>query len=517
MKKVFLRIAHIINYCLIVSQVLAQYSNKQVVILFKNPCTVDASFKSTKSGGLSKDHLINLIYDNSNDFIESKKNKVNEPIKVEPRGKYIVARHYLNYMDFNDYLFQTNDSVLISYQNKMPTVSVLNRSTKQHDFDAEDIFKKRFKFNEYSPLGKYSQAIFLFVRKLFNDPKMLKEQSKLTRQQILERNANAVTQIKKELYNECKSYLRGYDLFLDSLSVGNLMSEVPYQFNKEKVRNLALILEVENGKLTAEETQKIFAQYKVNSFGYPEYYHREFILSIRDKYILPQAKYLKLDDDRNKDPRDVYALIKNSSVFSEQDKTYLMSREINRIAQLMPKSDFQAYFKLFEQDAKDSVLVNETRERFFLQLQEESTEKTALILMNGQKKKVSFDEIRAANKGKIIFVDFWASWCAPCRAAFPESAKLRTRLKDKNVVFVYLSIDKIFEDWAKANKKEGLTEYANSYLVANVKDASFMKQQKIDAIPRYMIFDKTGKLLYPNAPKVESPELQALLIKLTNQ
>ena len=70
MKEVLLKITYLISHCLIINQVLAQQPNKQLVILFKNPCTVDASFKSTKSGGLSKDHLINLIYDNSNDFIE---------------------------------------------------------------------------------------------------------------------------------------------------------------------------------------------------------------------------------------------------------------------------------------------------------------------------------------------------------------------------------------------------------------------------------------------------------------
>ena len=179
----------ILPYC----NLLAQMSNNQLVISFKNSCNLDASFVTAKSMVIAKEQLMELIYDDEIDFIGFKKNKINEKIKIASIENFVVIRHYINFMDFNDYVFQKDDSLLIEYKNKLPIISVLNRKTNKNDFDSEDLYRKRFKFDGYSPIGKYFEALNLFARKLFDDPLMMKSQSKLTRQQIGLRNATGVT------------------------------------------------------------------------------------------------------------------------------------------------------------------------------------------------------------------------------------------------------------------------------------------------------------------------------------
>ena len=111
-------------------------------------------------------------------------------------------------------------------------------------------------------------------------------------------------------------------------------------------------------------------------------------------------------------------------------------------------------------------------------------------------------------------MDFWASWCAPFRASLPDSHELRQTLKGEPVTFVYLSIDESMGKWDKAAQQENLQGYTHSYLALNQATSAFIRQQKVSSIPRYMIFDKKGQLVYPNAPRVESNELSSLLKNL---
>jgi thiol-disulfide isomerase/thioredoxin len=58
------------------------------------------------------------------------------------------------------------------------------------------------------------------------------------------------------------------------------------------------------------------------------------------------------------------------------------------------------------------------------------------------------DEIVKKNKGKLVLIDFWASWCAPCRTEFPSEKKLME--KHPEMAFIFFSIDDESKDWQKA-------------------------------------------------------------------
>src|SRR5262245_40794760 len=55
--------------------------------------------------------------------------------------------------------------------------------------------------------------------------------------------------------------------------------------------------------------------------------------------------------------------------------------------------------------------------------------------------KAGYDKVIAANKGKVVVVDCWATWCVPCRKAFPKTVELSKTYAEQGVVVVSLSFD----------------------------------------------------------------------------
>jgi len=58
--------------------------------------------------------------------------------------------------------------------------------------------------------------------------------------------------------------------------------------------------------------------------------------------------------------------------------------------------------------------------------------------INNSSVKEVIDSIKSQNKGKVIYLDYWATWCAPCKAEMPNSKKLMKELKGKDVSFIYV-------------------------------------------------------------------------------
>jgi thiol-disulfide isomerase/thioredoxin len=139
------------------------------------------------------------------------------------------------------------------------------------------------------------------------------------------------------------------------------------------------------------------------------------------------------------------------------------------------------------------------------------------LLISTSKQTMPFDIFLNKNSGKLIYIDIWASWCMPCVAEMPNSKVLQAQLAGKDIVFAYISIDENFSAWKNSQDNLKLNINASSFLLSNPAKSSLVKQLKINAIPRYLIYSRKGKLLMDNAPRptdlISSDLLQKLLIE----
>jgi thiol-disulfide isomerase/thioredoxin len=113
-------------------------------------------------------------------------------------------------------------------------------------------------------------------------------------------------------------------------------------------------------------------------------------------------------------------------------------------------------------------------------------------------------------QGKLVLIDLWASWCAPCLQEIPFTEQLKEKYKSKNIVFVSISTDSQISDWKKAANAEKLNG-VNDYLLLNSNSSTFMKQYRVQSIPRYMLVDKSGKMLNDDAPRPSEAKLRTLI------
>jgi thiol-disulfide isomerase/thioredoxin len=127
-----------------------------------------------------------------------------------------------------------------------------------------------------------------------------------------------------------------------------------------------------------------------------------------------------------------------------------------------------------------------------------------------------FQRLLASSKGKVLVVNFWATWCAPCRKEMPELVALTSRYRSRGLQFVTIAIDEE-SDAAKAAEFVAKTKVPQpAYIKRFQNDEKFISM--VDSrwsggLPFTVVYDRAGKKVRVFPGEVDLKELEQVIQK----
>lgn len=416
--------------------------------------------------------------------------KINDTIIITPEKDYAIITHRYFPYSSADFLLKKGDTVHINYIDGVAFVSIQNRNINTFDLNY-DYFKRK----RYPLVGKLRLSDVMRRPDLIVAHRLLKGE-KINAPQVIE-----------EYYPEYVKELEDENDWLDSLHQVKLISTLEYNFYKDRNKYITLGMNLVRGKkdefITKELSNYNDSIYSNDIAGFYKNYYLQLALNRINK-IAPTFK-----DNKHTEIYDY--VVEEDKIISgklSQDIRQVILGYILNNTSLDIRNE---YFNKFASSTTDTALINRLKIKYENLLNPEVAISNDLVLLSVDGKKITFSEVLKQCEGKIVYVDFWASWCEPCLREMPNSKQLRDDEVYKNIVFIYLALNDKKERWEAAWKKACLEDYTHNYMILNSADASFISKYKINSIPRYMIFGKDGRILNPDAPRPSDKKINKIL------
>lgn len=157
---------------------------------------------------------------------------------------------------------------------------------------------------------------------------------------------------------------------------------------------------------------------------------------------------------------------------------------------------------------KDVITIENDKLKAKIEANNNKTEFVAHNTANTEADKI-FETIISKYKGKVVFVDFWATWCGPCRNGIKRMKGLKEDYNDKGVAFVYIT-DPSSPETTYNNMIPDIK--GEHYRVSKDEWNYLTDKFNISGIPHYLLIDKEGHIVKRNTRDLRVPENVALLL-----
>ncbi len=164
------------------------------------------------------------------------------------------------------------------------------------------------------------------------------------------------------------------------------------------------------------------------------------------------------------------------------------------------------------EEVKDHILldkINDTEIREILTRKYEYAEQLSRnISLNHINEEVTegfINELIKRHPNKVLYIDFWATWCAPCMQELPYAEQIKTMFDKKDVVFVYLANRSGETVWKKTIEERDIQ--GDHYLLTEPQYSNMSKTFEFSGIPHYVLIDKNGNIISKDAPRPSSGDV----------
>lgn len=245
--------------------------------------------------------------------------------------------------------------------------------------------------------------------------------------------------------------------------------------------------------------------------------HREMRLDSLQKVFMAVIEPFKMSTEKvdsvSRTLQEPYSALMNAI---EYEMVAVLSKNTNMYASMMgiqsldPDKNIELYDKL------DTELKKKYPNDYNVNMFHEMLERSRATAIGAAAPEINLPapdgkEVALSSlKGKVVLIDFWASWCKPCRAEMPNVVKAYAKFKAKGFEVYGVSLDQDKDHWVEAIAKDGITWIQVSDLRP---DNEFIRRYNVETIPMTFLLDKEGKIIAKN---LRGEELEKKLAEVLN-
>lgn len=426
--------------------------------------------------------------------------KANDTLLLNNPNHYMELRFDCLFEDYC-YLIAPNDTVSFS-------VDEYGRPTLKSK--TSEILTKLYNL----PYEKESDTQFLCYRPLtglFNFSLASNHFSEILQKRII----GEYEGVKISIADLKKSYKSRHKRFVEEIAELTRTDSIPKEFidyfhYRKVLNNYYFELSQKSRKNELSENADATNFFNDKYIVYPSYY--KFLEEYIYRYFNQKEGVARIKQPTGSDPdwRKTYEKLSVKD-YPIKTKLFMQKHAIEKMSKLFSAKSIKKYLDDYLLQTGDSATVDAIVNPHGLSASDKNMVAEKMLLKDMQGNRTTLKEVLKEHRGSVLYIDFWASWCVPCMSLMPDSRELHQRYADRKVEFLYFSMDENENAWKRTAKKAGVE--ANNYLVLNPKEAPIMRELKIHSIPRYLVFDKAGKLVDRDAPRPNEGQIETILDK----